>query len=107
MPVSSQAGCTFLYTPLLNLTDGTYIQIPNHHYVKHANGSTENTFNYSDSKLNTYSRNVSTLNSTVTKDVEGGSLTWDWWTLTRGGNEDAQVMGHGVERLPRGQGRGC
>jgi hypothetical protein len=91
------------------LTDGTYIQIPNHNHVKHANGSTENTFNYSDIKLNTYSRNVSTLNSIVTQDLEGGSLTWDWWTPTTGGNEDAQDMGQGLDgigRLPGGQGRG-
>jgi hypothetical protein len=92
------------------LTDGTYIQIPNPNYVQHANGSTENTFSYSDIKLNTYSRNISTLNSTVTQDLEDGSLTWEWWILHTGGHEDAQLMGQDlvdVGRLPGGQGRGC
>lgn len=95
---------------LTRLTDGTYIHIPSPDYVRHANGSTENTFSYSDIQLNTYSRNVSTLNSTVTQDLEGGSLTWDLWTLATGGNEDAQLVGQGlvdVGRLPGEQGKIC
>jgi hypothetical protein len=93
-----------LYT-LSHLTDGTYIRTPNRGHVPHANGSTENIFSYSDIKLNTYSRNVSTLNSTVTQDTEDGSLTRDWWSLTAGSSEDVQLSVQGfLGRLPGGKG---
>jgi len=106
MLVSCQASHTYCIHTYS--TDGTYIQTPNPGYVRYANGSTENIFSYSDIKLNTYSRNVSTLNSTVIQDIEEGSLTWDWWPLTTGGN-NAHLMVQGlvdVGRLPGVKGRG-
>lgn len=108
LPVSYQLA-VLLEHALTHLTDGTYIWAPNPGYVQHASGSTKNIFGYSDFKLNTYSRNVSTLNSSVTQDVEDGTLTQDQWPLTAGRNDNAQLMVQGlvgIGRLPGGKGRG-
>ncbi|KAG8866451.1 hypothetical protein FRC20_008497 [Serendipita sp. 405] len=59
--------------------NGTYIRYPNNGFNRTANGTTFNEFHYVDGKLNSYSRLVDVTNNTVTKDRQGGTLTWDFW----------------------------
>ncbi|KIM33130.1 hypothetical protein M408DRAFT_61343 [Serendipita vermifera MAFF 305830] len=63
---------------------GTYITSPNQGFNRTANGTSENSFSYVDAKLNSYYRVVNSLNNTITKDQQGGSLTWDFWPLAVG-----------------------
>jgi hypothetical protein len=63
---------------------GTYISNPAPGYESTANGTSINQFSYVDAKLNSYYRNVDAVNNTITKDQQGGSLTWDFWPLATG-----------------------
>ncbi|CCA78062.1 related to peptide-n4-(n-acetyl-beta-d-glucosaminyl) asparaginase amidase N [Serendipita indica DSM 11827] len=61
--------------------NGTYITSPNPGFNRTANGTNINEFSYLDAKLNSYSRSVEVTNNTITRDKEGGSLTWNFWPL--------------------------
>ncbi|KAG9091804.1 hypothetical protein FS749_016230 [Ceratobasidium sp. UAMH 11750] len=59
------------------LSTGSFLTAPNGTRVV-ANGTAVQDFSYSDVKLNTYTRHVESLNSSVTSDTQGGTLTWNW-----------------------------
>lgn len=63
---------------------GTYITSPNPGFNRTANGTSDNSFSYLDAKLNSYYRTIYSINNTITKDQQGGSLTWDLWPLAVG-----------------------
>jgi hypothetical protein len=63
---------------------GTYITSPAQGYNKTVNGTSINEFSYVDAKLNSYYRTVDVIDNTITKDQQGGSLTWDFWPLAIG-----------------------
>jgi len=63
---------------------GIYITLPASGYETTANGTSINQFSYVDAKSNSYYRNVDAVNDTITKDQQGGSLTWDFWPLATG-----------------------
>ncbi|KAG8798185.1 hypothetical protein FRC17_007542, partial [Serendipita sp. 399] len=59
--------------------NGTYIRYPNAGFNRTANGTNLNEFHYVDGRLNTYSRSVDVTNNTITRDRQGGTLTWELW----------------------------
>lgn len=81
-----------------------------------ANGTTSETFNYADFAGNTYTRSVTATNSSITKDVQSGSLAGAWpWPWNFGGSTKNVGGGGGkngdkdngfVGRLVDGRGHG-
>ncbi|EKM55501.1 uncharacterized protein PHACADRAFT_256164, partial [Phanerochaete carnosa HHB-10118-sp] len=63
------------------------------------NGTSSNTFSYSDIKDNTYTRSVSSVNTTITSDREGGSSANVNFRSTSNSVDTAQV-GFARPRLP-------
>ncbi|KAF8323313.1 hypothetical protein DL93DRAFT_2050175 [Clavulina sp. PMI_390] len=72
-----------------------------------ANGTTTETFSYTDGKGNSYTRDVSATNSSVTKDVQGGSLSGSWgapwtWTGHSGWGIGSEQEGGGTSQRGKG-----
>ena len=74
-------------------TAGTWLRTNG---VVTANGTTSETFWFSDFSGNTYWRDVSATNSSVTRDKQGGSLASAWpWPWSFGGSSQIPQGGHG------------
>lgn len=85
----------------VHLTAGTILQSSSATIL--ANGTTTETFSFSDDGGNTYTRTVAATNSSVTHDVQGGSLAASsagWigsnWPWPLGGSHTIPKGGSGV-----------
>jgi hypothetical protein len=59
-----------------NDSDGTYSEV--------VIGTNNNNFSYWDDQSNSYYRQVDAADNKITKDKQGGTLTWDFWPLSSG-----------------------